>query len=99
MNWGAAMLHGGDNVATLLASVSAGDKVRVRTPGGGELALVALEAIPLCHKIALADIAAGERVLKYGQCIGEASKVVARGEWVHTHNVRSLRARSTGTPV
>lgn len=31
----------------------------------------------------------GERVCKYGAPIGVAAKAIARGEWVHTHNLRS----------
>ena len=99
MNWSAAMLHPADNVATLLAPVDAGESVRVRRPAGEELTLVATEAIPLGHKIALVDLAAGERVLKYGQCIGETRGVVAQGAWVHTHNLRSLRAQPAPAPA
>jgi len=55
--------------------------------------IVALEPIPLCHKIALADVQRGGDVLKYGCCIGEAREAIARGAWVHTHNLVSRRAR------
>jgi altronate hydrolase len=39
------------------------------------------------HKMALAPIAQNEPVRKYGQIIGFASKPIAPGDWVHTHNV------------
>ena len=53
---------------------------------------VCLEAeggIPAGHKIALRDIPAGECVIKYGQIIGRAAQDISKGEWVHSHNLRS----------
>jgi len=90
--WQATSLSAADNVATLLRGVSAGETVTVETPGG-RFAVVAREPIALCHKIALADIDVGTRIVKYGECIGEAIAPIRRGAWVHTHNLRSLRAR------
>ena len=92
MNWQATALADADNVAVLLEPVRAGDTVVVQTPHGMR-EVVAREAIALCHKIALADIAAGAPVLKYGECIGEARSPIAPGAWVHVHNLQSRRAR------
>ena len=39
------------------------------------------------HKTALSDIKAGEKVIKYGFCIGKAKCDIAKGEMVHTHNL------------
>ncbi len=39
------------------------------------------------HKIATADIAAGENIIKYGYPIGHATVDIKSGEHVHTHNV------------
>ena len=47
------------------------------------------ETVPAGHKYALRPIAAGDTVIKYGEIIGRATKDIAEGEWVHTHNVRS----------
>ncbi|MBR2622909.1 MAG: altronate dehydratase [Clostridia bacterium] len=47
------------------------------------------EGIPAGHKFALKDIAQGEYVVKYGEIIGRATQNIAKGEWVHTHNVKS----------
>jgi altronate dehydratase len=94
MSASAAMLDASDNVATLLAPVQPAETVIVRTSSGEERSLVAREAIGLCHKIALCDLDAGMRVIKYGQCIGETSQPVAQGAWVHVHNLRSLRGRA-----
>lgn len=45
------------------------------------------DAVPRGHKIALKDIRKGEPVYKYGFPIGKASKDIAKGEWVHSHNL------------
>ena len=39
------------------------------------------------HKYALRDIAEGENVVKYGMPIGHATRFIAKGEHVHTHNL------------
>lgn len=54
--------------------------------------LVVLEengSIEFGHKIARYDIARGQNIIKYGSPIGIATANIARGDWVHTHNVRS----------
>ena len=43
--------------------------------------------IPPGHKVATRNIAAGEAVRRYNQIIGFASKPIAAGEHVHTHNL------------
>jgi altronate dehydratase len=60
--------------------------------------IVACQQIPAGHKIALSPIAAGERVLKYGEAIGCASQAIAAGEHVHVHNLRSERGRGDREP-
>lgn len=45
--------------------------------------------VPAGHKYALTDIPCGGLVIKYGEIIGRAKKDIKKGEWVHTHNVRS----------
>ncbi len=92
MNWQATLLAASDNVAVALQPIAAGERVVVRAPEGMR-EVVALEAIPLCHKIALADLSTSDEVRKYGYCIGEARQPILRGAWVHTHNLVSRRAR------
>ena len=53
--------------------------------------LTAREAIPLGHKIALADIEAGATVIKYGQDIGEAVRAIGQGHHAHVHNMKPRR--------
>ncbi len=69
--------HAGDNVAVVVnpgglpagARFSSGLKLR--------------EAVPEAHKVALADLAAGEAIVRYGVPIGYAHRAIARGSWVH----------------
>jgi altronate hydrolase len=77
-----------DNVATALEALEPGRHIAVSSAE-----LVAREAIPPGHKIALTDIAAGQPVVKYGSPIGLASTDIRAGEHVHTHNVASSRGR------
>lgn len=83
-----------DNVATALRAIEPGDEVRL---GGGE-AVAARDAIPLCHKVALRPIAAGEAVVKYGHPIGAATGPIEPGRHVHVHNMRSARAAREERP-
>ncbi len=53
------------------------------------ISLAGTESIPAGHKFALRDIAKGEYVIKYGEIIGRATSDIQKGEWVHTHNVKS----------
>ena len=43
--------------------------------------------VPPGHKIAIAPIAEGAEILRYGQIIGHASTDIQAGDHVHTHNV------------
>lgn len=45
------------------------------------------DKIPLGHKIAIAAIAQGQPVTKYGQTIGLATEDISPGQHVHTHNL------------
>jgi (2R)-sulfolactate sulfo-lyase subunit alpha len=47
--------------------------------------------VPIGHKVALRDIKSGDTVIKYGQDIGKAIADIAKGEHVHTHNMKTKR--------
>ncbi|MDA8226524.1 MAG: UxaA family hydrolase [Desulfitobacterium hafniense] len=47
--------------------------------------------IPLGHKIALRAVKAGEFVIKYGENIGKATQDINVGDYVHTHNLKTVR--------
>ena len=52
-----------------------------------EVLLQPVGEIPAGHKVALRDIKKGENVIKYGFPIGHATTDIAKGDWVHTHNI------------
>ncbi|MGB7266160.1 MAG: galactarate dehydratase [Terracidiphilus sp.] len=45
--------------------------------------LVLAEAVPEAHKVALADLAEGEAIVRYGVTIGYARRPIVQGSWVH----------------
>ena len=90
----AIALDARDNVATVLRALGVGEQARVETPSG-VVALQVLEPVPLCHKIALRPIPAGEAIVKYGAPIGRACADVEAGRHVHVHNLKSQRDRSS----
>ncbi|MDN2582881.1 UxaA family hydrolase [Aquibium sp. ELW1220] len=47
--------------------------------------------IPIGHKVALKDLAAGDTAVKYGEDIGRFVADVARGAHVHVHNLKTKR--------
>ena len=86
----ALMIDEKDNVAVVTSEVKKGDSLTYKYRGE-EKEITAITDIPIFHKIALYDIACGEKVVKYGEHIGEAGADIAAGSWVHVHNVRSVR--------
>jgi len=79
-----------DNVAVVIRPVKAGETVSWQEEEQGEKMICAVGDIPIYHKIALSDMTAGQKVIKYGEHIGEASCEIKAGEHVHTHNVISV---------
>ncbi|MCP5153050.1 MAG: UxaA family hydrolase [Ectothiorhodospiraceae bacterium] len=77
-------IHPDDNVVVLARTVRAGEQVEV---DGRTVTLPS--DLTLGHKLAARDIAAGEKILKYGLPIGTAVAAIAAGEHVHVHNLRS----------
>jgi galactarate dehydratase len=49
--------------------------------------LQARELIPQSHKVALADLAAGEPVIRYGHTIGYANRAIPHGSWVREEHL------------
>ena len=61
---------------------------RSQLVGGTQVESIAVKGlIPAGHKVATHAIATGEPVRRYNQIIGFASKPIAAGEHVHTHNL------------
>lgn len=68
-------------------------------PAGSRFAsgLVLAEAVPEAHKIALADLAAGDAIVRYGEVIGHAERALRVGSWVRDEAVRMPAAPSLDT--
>lgn len=79
-------LNARDNVAVAIRPVAGGETVEV----AGKMLLV-IDPIPFGHKLALAAMAEGAEVVKYGEVIGRVSAPIAAGAHVHVHNVVSAR--------
>jgi hypothetical protein len=77
-----------DNVATALEDLKPGCVSLL-----GEASSPVTEAagdIPKGHKLALRGVAEGEKIIKYGVVIGQATEGIPAGAWVHLHNIRSV---------
>ena len=86
------VLNSADNVATSLAPLEADSRIELELNGRNRTIAV-LDSIPFGHKLAIRHLAPGDDVLKYGEVIGRASEAIEPGQWVHVHNVESVRAR------
>jgi altronate hydrolase len=84
METNAVLVNPKDNVAVAIKEIKAGETVT----GIGGLELQANEDIMRNHKVAVAEVAEDEAVLKYGEKIGFASKPIRPGDWVHSHNLK-----------
>ncbi len=87
------LVHGKeDSVGVMAADVTAGQTCTGWSMESDEtISIVANHDIPLGHKIALVDIAAGSTVIKYGSSIGKTTQDIKKGDWVHTHNLKTAR--------
>lgn len=81
-------IHPRDTVAVALRPLSAGEVVAGENGNG----VILREDVGQGHKFALADIAAGDTVVKYGQPIGRAKQAIPAGSHVHVHNVETALA-------
>lgn len=89
----AIKLNEKDNVATVFSDVKKGDVLEILNDKGDTWNLNVLNDIPYGHKIALEAIKLGQQVTKYGEEIGVASTVILAGDYVHIHNIESIRGR------
>jgi len=55
------------------------------------ITFTAKDDIPIGHKLAIRDIAAGDTIIKYGVDIGRAVAPIAAGAHLHVHNVKTKR--------
>lgn len=75
-------LHPDDNICVAARRLEEGSEITV---AGRRLTL--REPVKLGHKLAIEPIPQGKFVRKYGQIIGQATRGIGPGQWVHSHNL------------
>ncbi len=82
-----------DNVGVVVVEgLTAGTEMLcVVTEDNSDFKLTADADVPIGHKVALADLAVGDTIIKYGEDIGKVVAAVKKGEHVHTHNLKTKR--------
>ena len=78
-------VHELDNIVVALQDFSKGDKL---TLNGIDIELN--EDISRGHKIAVQSLDKGQEIIKYGYSIGALTTDIKVGDWVHSHNVKTL---------
>lgn len=91
-NYNALLLNDKDNVAVVLKSLRAGDKLIIQN-NERNLSINVDDNIPYGHKVAIDLIPKDGKVIKYGECMGIAKKRIVAGSHVHLSNVRGLTER------
>lgn len=87
-------VHEDDNVAVVFAEkVKNGIDLDIRDHKGNVEVVHLLGDIPYGHKVAIKPIKIGSPILKYGEEIGVATSDIAKGDYVHVHNLDSQRGR------
>ncbi|OAT59294.1 altronate hydrolase [Obesumbacterium proteus ATCC 12841] len=77
-------IHPLDNVAVALRDLSAGETLSVESQS-----IHLLSDIARGHKFALAPLASGDMIVKYGLPIGHALTAIAAGEHIHSQNAKT----------
>ncbi len=78
-------VHSKDNVAVALQDLAKGSVITVQNSD-----VTLNEDIGRGHKIALSDQQENEQIIKYGYSIGYLTSAIKAGDWVHTHNLKTL---------
>ena len=81
----------GDHVGVAVQDVEPGLARVVYMDSERASDLQVVEAVPLGHKVALADMGEGADVIEYGVRIGLTRQAIKQGQLVHVHNIRSVR--------
>lgn len=77
-----------DNVGVLLEDSKVGELCNYNSED-----IKILEDIHFGHKIALQDFSKEDNVYKYGEVIGYALEDIAKGQWIHNHNMGCHRGK------
>jgi (2R)-sulfolactate sulfo-lyase subunit alpha len=82
----------GDHVGVAVSDIDRGERVQgVFMDDDSTIDVEARDAVPLGHKIAIADVVGDETVIEYGIAIGKSPAGFGTGAHVHTHNLKSAR--------
>lgn len=82
----------GDHVGVATVDIDDGERIQgIFMEDDSTIDIDAKSAIPLGHKISIANLPTGAEVLEYGAAIGRATSPFEPGTYVHTHNLRSAR--------
>jgi altronate hydrolase len=92
-------LNSRDNVCVAARNLERGENVVA-----GESTIKLVEPVRQGHKVAVAAIAKGDVVRKWGETIGFAIEGIAAGQWVHSHNMaigelKQQYEKSTAVPA
>lgn len=71
-----------DNIVIALRNLKAGENINVN-----RVNITLLADIGFGHKVAVATIPGGQKVIKYGLPIGISTTDILPGQHVHTHNL------------
>ena len=82
-----------DNVGVVVVEgVTAGQELLgVQLEDDSDFRIVSTHDVPIGHKVALASLADGQDVTKYGETVGRMVASAAPGDHVHTHNMKTKR--------
>jgi len=82
-----------DNVGVVVVEgLKAGaDMLCVVTEDNSDFHLTATSDVPIGHKVAIANLAEGDTVTKYGEDIGKMVAGAPKGDHVHIHNLKTKR--------
>ncbi len=82
-----------DNVGVVVVEgLTAGtEMLGIVTQDNSDFQLTAKADIPIGHKVALADLTAGDTIIKYGEDIGRMVGPAEKGGHVHVHNLKTKR--------
>jgi altronate dehydratase small subunit len=88
----AILMNNTDNVATALTNFEENIQVKIVLSSQQVIKEIKTnQVIAFGHKLAVEAIDKGQKVIKYGEVIGHATKNIAIGDHVHIHNVNSNR--------
>lgn len=78
------LLHADDNVIVCCSDATENQLVSIANKS-----IVLKTSIHVGHKVALHNIAKGQKIIKYGVSIGSATRDIQVGDHVHLNNVKS----------